>query len=594
MARVDSLGMRALLVATLLCIASAPPQARSAQSPSGAFFARITDDRPGTASCTDPLSLPIPTPDVNNQPQAEVSMAVSEDGRLAATAKDYRYSPLDDTTYNRRVWNGLYLSDDAGASWRNLTFEAASPIDGISGLTTGAFGQAPGQRLRLTHQTDPVAEFDRDGNVYTCALAFEPDPPDRQPGPSASGIVVSRWDASGRLAPGTTHFIGLESDARLFNDKNWLAVDRTAAVSETVVVASWRLFTYTEAPPALEGGYVAVSADGAASFGSPIHLPIPAADVPDSQFYQPLIGPDPQNGRKTLYVFFRTVSDLDRSMALHLIKADIAGLPPGTAALHARLEDPASWRYLPNRITGLYAFGSEGWGGSFRFASFFMPAIDRDTGHLYTVADAFEPRSQLSRVIAARSTDGGASWTPPRDVDAPGRGYQIMPTLAYHSGTLSVLWYDSRNDPEFAPLAPIRGLDVYYAELDAQLNPRRLLRLTPETQRADRPVFTRPRPVGSQSQKRPGPHDVQLPPVDTARRVVPQQAEAMSALSTQDCVEERYGFIGDYIGLAADRRFAYAGWCDLRDLVEDADVCAGHSCNGRRNQNVYFARIPKD
>ena len=65
-------------------------------------------------------------------------------------------------------------------------------------------------------------------------------------------------------------------------------------------------------------------------------------------------------------------------------------------------------------------------------------------------------------------------------------------------------------------------------------------------------------------------------------------------MSSQDCASERYGFIGDYIGLAADARFAYAAWCDLRDLVHDADVCDGHSCNGRRNQNIYFARIPKD
>ena len=38
----------------------------------------------------------------------------------------------------------------------------------------------------------------------------------------------------------------------------------------------------------------------------------------------------------------------------------------------------------------------------------------------------------------------------------------------------------------------------------------------------------------------------------------------MAALSTGDCAEERYGFIGDYIGLAADRGFAYAAWAGKR------------------------------
>ena len=195
--------------------------------------------------------------------------------------------------------------------------------------------------------------------------------------------------------------------------------------------------------------------------------------------------------------------------------------------------------------------------------------------------------------MAVRSTNGGRSWTEPRNVDAPGRGYQVMPTAAFHSGTLSVLWYDSRHDPQFARQAPIRGIDVFYAELDGQLATRRVLRLTPETQRADNPVFTKVRPVESQSRKGPGPHDIDLEPPDERRQLQPEQS-VVGASAAPGGSAERYGFIGDYIGLAADRDSAYAAWCDLRNIVHDADVYAGHSCNGRRNQNVYFARIPKE
>jgi len=577
---------RVLTVMVLLGLV-APSAAQTTSQP---VIVKVNDDRPGTAACTDPFSLPIPVADLNNQPQAEVWLSVSEDGRLAAGAKDYRYSPIDDTTYNNRVWNGLYLSNDAGASWSNLAFDEASPNTGISGVTTDAYGLAPGQIVRLTQQSDPVVEFDRDGNVYTCALAFEPDPPDRPAGPSASAVVVSRW-ADGRLVQGTTHLLGLEADARLFDDKNWIAVDRGAPVDETIVVASWRLFTYTERPPVSEGGYIAVSADGAASFGLPIRLPIPVGDVTDSQFYQPLIGPDPATGRKTLYVMFTTASEADYALGMHLIKADLSGVSAGTAALTEHLQRPESWTYLSNRLTGQYGYGSDGWGGAFRFTSFFMPAVDRDTGNLYAVVHSFAPTSRRSRVLVTRSTDGGVGWSALRQVDDPGRGYQFMPTLAFRGGILSVLWYDSRNDPQFAPLSLIRGIDVYYAELDAQLVRRRVLRLTPETQRSDDPVFTRPRPVQALAGGRRGPHDVDLPPFVRHGYSAPL---TQSLRSTQNCASERYGFIGDYIGLAADARFAYAAWCDLRDMLHDADVCAGHSCNGRRNQNIYFARIPKD
>ena len=584
---------RRALAATLVLAASCPGVALPDPLQDPPFTAtKVTDDRPGSAVCTDPTRLPSPTADVNNMPQAEVAIAVSEDGRLAAVAKDYRYSPLDDTTYNRRVWNGLYLSDDAGEVWRNTSFEGSDPYRGITGVTGAVFGQQAGQAVRLTHETDPVAEFDRDGHLYTCALAYEPDPPGTSAGPSASAIVVARVEAEGRPVAGTTHLLGLEADGRLFNDKNWIAVDRTAPVESTVVVASWRLFTYTETPPADEGGYVAVSGDGALSFGPPIRLPIPLSDVVDSQFYQPLIGPDPATGRKTLYVFFSTEQPSDRAMAMHLIKADLHGLEPGTQALHAHLDDLVSWTYLSSRVTGLYAFDSDGWGGSFRFASFFMPAVDRETGHLYVVAHAFEPVGQIARVIAVRSTDGGVTWTAPRDVDAPGRGYQLLPTVAVHTGIVSVLWYDSRHDLEFAPLSTIRGIDVYYAELDADLGVRRVLRLTPETQRADNPLFTRSRPAQAQSRTGRPPHDLQLlPPAAGARQPLAHGGSAVTSVG--DCEQDRYGFIGDYIGLAADRDAAYAAWCDLRDVVPDAGVCAGHSCNGRRNQNVYFARIPK-
>jgi hypothetical protein len=158
-----------------------------------------------------------------------------------------------------------------------------------------------------------------------------------------------------------------------------------------------------------------------------------------------------------------------------------------------------------------------------------------------------------------------------------------MSTVAYHSGTVSVLWYDSRHDMEFAPFAVIRGIDVYYAELDQELQTRRILRLTPDTQQADHPVFTRARPQGSVAS-----------PLMQQEMPYPSRAfPDFIAQTAEGCYDMRYGFIGDYIGLAANRDYAYAVWTDLRDLHTTDGICAGHSCNGRRNQNIYFARITK-
>jgi hypothetical protein len=132
------------------------------------------------------------------------------------------------------------------------------------------------------------------------------------------------------------------------------------------------------------------------------------------------------------------------------------------------------------------------------------------------------------------------------------------------------------------PLGLIHGLDVYYAALDASLARIDVLRLTEQTQRADQPVFRRPRPAAAARAERL-PHDWTPP---SARA----SGEAPGAGAGCD---DEYGFIGDYIGLAADDRFAYAAWSDMRALAPAPDACGGQACAGQRNLNVYFARIPR-
>lgn len=557
-------------VATTLAFFSATVSAR-AQSVS------VIRDKPGAAVCSAAVGLPADTDDVNNQPQGEVWIDISEDGRLAAVAKDYRFSPTSDLTYNHRVWNGLYLSND-GVQWRNLSFEDTTPDVGILGVTDGAYGRTAGTSLVLTHESDPVVGFDRDGNIYTSGLAYEPNAAG-----DPSALVVSRRNPDGVLVRGSVRLLGLENDTRLFNDKNWLAVDRESPADRTLVVASWRLFTQGADALAPEGGWIAISGDGVASFSAPIRLPVPAQEAAESQFYQPLLGRDPANGRRVLYVILRTQS-AGNAIAMHVVKADIDGVS-STEALAARLRDPAAWTFLPSRLSGLTAYGASGYDGSFRFTSYFMPAVDSVTGRLFVVVHALDPVSRRSLALISRSTDGALTWSTPIPMADPGKGNQLMPAVAARGGRIYAVWYDSRNDLEFAPLSPIRGVDVYAAVLDEALKVARISRLTPDVQRADRPVFTRTRPVGASSLRGERPHDFD-----------PQAGRpgAVKASAAQDCAIERYGFIGDYIGIAANANDAWAAWTDLRDITNVGDICSvGHSCAGNRNQTVHATKIPR-
>ena len=62
----------------------------------------------------------------------------------------------------------------------------------------------------------------------------------------------------------------------------------------------------------------------------------------------------------------------------------------------------------------------------------------------------------------AKSTDGGATWTPPVRVNDILTGQHFYSSIAASGGVISVIWYDSRNGQQ--PNGAITGLDVFYAE----------------------------------------------------------------------------------------------------------------------------------
>lgn len=552
---------------------------------------KVTNDAPEKTDCSDFLTLGDNAADVNNMPQAEVMMDISEDGRLAAGAKDYRYGPTDDNTYNIRVWSGLYTSSDQGVSWQNTTFDDSNPDKGLESTGPGHFGQPVGEKIQFYQQSDPVLGFDRDGNLYTNALLFSSDfDPTVSPLSDPSAQIVTRMDKDGNVVPGTTHFIGPENDPELFNDKNWIAVDRDSPVDETIVVLSWRLFVTANAQ-AQGGGYIAVTANGSQTWSAPVKIPIEANADLSVQFYQPLIGKDAFTGHKTLYIFTRTVDPNSFELQMHFLKVRLDAVPAGdTEALAGYLSNPANWTYMNNPIPGLFAYGGSAFGGNFRFSSYYMPTIDRETGDLFVVASVFDPNTQGSATVIVRSADGGVTWTAPKTISYDNPSHQIFPTAASHSGTVTVIWYDTRHDDSFTAFSAFAKLDVYYAELDYNLNVLRVDRLTKKSQAANIQHYVRDDGiVPTKGKPKFQPHDF-----NWAGFIGAGLGAVVPAKEKTNKVCQPYGFVGDYIGMTADEEYAYMTWCDLRDVKEPAmGLCETSACDGRRNQNIYFAKIRK-
>lgn len=552
-------------------------------------MAKVTDDMPWAVDCVPATSLGANAADANNQPQGEVMIAVAGNGTLVATAKDFRYGPTNSTLYNDRVWNGLYRSDDGGASWRYGDMHDAYPDAPLQTETSAILDLPVGTPLSFNHMSDPVVAFDRDGNLYTTALAYRPR---AGVGTIAypSAITGARRNADGSLEQ--LHYFAAEDSPLHFNDKNWIAVDPTQPRETTTVVIAWKLFAFTQFGNNfndISNGYIALSADGAETFASPIALPIPARLRAGLQFLQPVIGPDPTaNNRRTLYVFFRAFNPQSNLIHMALLKAPLEQIGD-TQAQAAALQDPSNWTVVQNIFTGLESAAANGYGHSFRFNSYYMPVIDPDTGHLYVCTAVAAPNSGAARVKIAKSSDGGLSWSPLRDVSPSDQGDQVLPTLAVAGGTLSVVWYDSRHESIHDGDRTYAMIDVYYAELTTDLTVQRELRLTQQSQVANHPVFTRPRNKAKAGDVALAKHQANLPHVWP--HDLPPTYKALPPKSDH-C--DPYGFLGDYIGIAADADHAYLAWTDMRDLAVEETICTlGEACDAVRNQNIYFARIRK-
>lgn len=439
---------------------------------------------------------------ISNGPANEVHLAQdpTDPYELVVGAKDYTLGP-EEACGMTRVWAGVYRTTDGARTWANGLLPG-NPGDAIENALSG-----------YQCVSDPQIVFAKDGTLYYTGLAmkYEGDPLRGVRAPGAHVFVaradenVSTWKIVPVFeAPDADEVF--TDDNELFQDKQWMTID-PASGALYMVWSPIRPSHAGTAPiaalePSLQPVLFSRSRDRGETWTKPLALSTPTTGVWPAL---PAVGAE---GR----VHVLMVDYVEE--ALYLSTSADAG-----DAFGAPTQIRAFSKMPENRPTQA--------DGTFRTLT--VPAFVADLGegphhgrlHVvwmdYGTGDA--------DVLAIHSDDGGATWSEPVRVnDDPTKNGkdQLFPAAAVApDGTLHVVFYDRRDDPEN------RLLHVYHAaSSDGGASFERNLRLT------DRPT-------------------------DAAKSFH----------------QDGTNFIGDYIGVtAAIDDEAWAVWTDTREGRADAFV----------------------
>jgi hypothetical protein len=432
----------ALAVTLLFAIGSTAAQATHAAAGPDV---KVTNDNNNVDGGT-----PNPGFDAANRQSNETSVAISpvSPAIVATAANDYRMVPVFGD-----VWYGLYLSFDHGATWFN-TMVPGFPSDTSAAGTTSPL-------LGLDASGDPVVRFDAAGNLYAIGIAFNRnfDQPDR---PVDNLVYVARYDytpgspagvstphsaanppnftyvrttvvergAVGFAVPGVVGFAGK------FTDKPWAEIDLNSPAaspcSGNIYVAHGDFHGALGNSPIV----FSVSTDGGTTFSSPRTISTSGqGGTPNNQGADIAVAPD-----GTVHVAYEAFERSTGATSVNTVLSTDCGKHWSAPVVVGTVHDP--------QAPGI----------AFRTPTFAFLAIDNtDPNVVYAAYQSFAGDYDI---YAQRSTDGGASWSSPIQVNTdPGARHQIFPTIEVSNHALHVAWYDFRNS-----LTPANeALDVYYA-----------------------------------------------------------------------------------------------------------------------------------
>ncbi|MCI0351168.1 MAG: putative Ig domain-containing protein [Acidobacteriales bacterium] len=477
-----------LLAGCALCLAQAPIAGENVNMVSG------TDWTTG-----DPF--------LQRQNEPSIAVLTRNPQHLLAAANDYRHVDLPGLLgilEQGDAWLGVYKSFDGGLTW------SSAPLPGFP-LDTSPEGLASPLR-GMSAAADPTVRGGSNGLGYLSGIAFNR-------GNNALGVVfVARYiDNNNRengdptrkggsitnVAPGdsiryiSTSLVDSGTSGQ-FLDKPWLAVDvprgfATCQIPFTNPDGSSGTQTVPAGPVFLAYSSFTGSTGTKIMFARSMNCgltwdhPIKLSES-NSVNQGTIIAIDlssQNSAQATIYVAWRRFSVSSAPGALMIAKSTNGGQTFSKAV--EAVTFPAACASIPTSVGCPFDQSITSAGGSIRTNTYPALAVDAN-GRVYLAWSRRQANGD-ARVTMAVSSDG-VNWpatgtlidngqvaddngVPFSNLANPSRGHQLMPTLTFNAGKLTLVYYDLRLDHTlgiFTPLPDFSG----YAEtrrLEGELDP---------------------------------------------------------------------------------------------------------------------------
>jgi len=536
---------------------------------------RVTHDNPGGGGyvSADQMAGGTYTDSVltrcgtDRRQQNEPTIAIDPRNAAVRTAGSNDYCAIPT---NHDAWAGFYRSSDSGATWTDSLLPGYLADTSSQGTASPVHQMALGGAIAAG---DPVQAWDKSGNVFYMgnnfnrgiedgiSAAFRDNTGDvwvatyAASNPNNSTTDGSRYVRTVILA---TNVFGLGS----FNDKTGIQVDQTNGN----VYAAWSDFHGSGCNEIV----FSRSTDHGATFSTPMKI----SSVCSNQGPNIAIGPGGQVYVSWFASTGGTFGQGNVTMGAAFASSSDGGATFGKATIAVPFAPFVSNQFSGNgaRQCGDLASACPT-GQTFPRFDLSQPTIATNGGDILMAFQVAVTGGQ-GQAQFTKSSDGGATWSTPKAIDAQAKGHQFFPWITASNGVLSAVYYDSRMDPNYlATRAPCNDksgngyacLNVWYSSsTDGGATWATHVKLTSVPTNPNFEQF--------------------------GGRTVP--------------------FFGDYIMVAAVGNSVEAVWTDARDVVagpdSDGNDVAGDSHNlgactssfshcfdltGGLDQNIYTANI---